>query len=32
LQEANIGLMPGLVAACDECLRWKPEPIGKVLT
>jgi hypothetical protein len=29
LQKTNIRLMPGLIAACDDCRRWKPEPIGK---
>jgi TRAP-type C4-dicarboxylate transport system substrate-binding protein len=30
--EANIGLMPGLVATYDQGLRWKTEPVGKALT
>jgi TRAP-type C4-dicarboxylate transport system substrate-binding protein len=30
--EANIGLMPGLVATYDQGLRWKTQPVGKALT
>ncbi|MGA7810727.1 TRAP transporter substrate-binding protein DctP [Bradyrhizobium sp.] len=30
--EANIGLMPGLVATYDQGLRWKTAPVGKALT
>ena len=30
--EANLTLMPGLVAGYEQCLRWKDAPIGKELT
>ena len=32
LPETNIGLMPGLVTTYDQGLRWKNQPVGKMLT
>jgi len=32
LPETNIGLMPGLVTNYDQGLRWKDQPVGKMLT
>jgi TRAP-type C4-dicarboxylate transport system substrate-binding protein len=30
--ETNIGLMPGLVSTYDQGLKWKTQPVGKILT